>query len=144
MSSVDKSLGGRPKPPPPPPAAPALHAVGEDVGQPADELAQVGRVAALTPPLELGADDVEAPLGEPADVGQGVLDRLAIGPHGPDPLDRDGGEPGQVGRRREVFELRIHDGRGYRDRPGAAPVRGGRAPTGRVATGIRTEGRCVL
>ena len=59
----------------------SARAVGQDLGQLADQVGQVAGLGTVAPPLQLRADDVEPTLHEPAQVRQAGLDLLAFGPH---------------------------------------------------------------
>ena len=101
-----------------PPQPGRLHVVAEDLGQLVDERGQVGRLEPLDPAAQLGGHDVEPSLHQPAEVGEAGLHLLALGPHGPDLLDRAGLELAEIGGVEKAVELAA----GHRPRvPGATP-----------------------
>src|SRR4029079_16353218 len=83
-------------------------AVGQDLGQLADEVGQVAGLAALGQALPFGTDDVEAALDEPAQVGEACLDLLTLAAHLPNVSNRLLLEIPQIFGPEDAIELRGH------------------------------------
>ena len=82
--------------------------VGQEVGQLGDQATEVARVTALPAALELGPDDVEAALHDPADVGKPPLGRLGLVTEGPDAVQGPAGQAVEQVGIGEVVERRRH------------------------------------
>ena len=72
------------------------------------EVAQVRRVPALAPALQLGPDDVEAGVDHAPDEGQAALDPLGVVPQGAHLAQVAGGQAVQEVRGEELVERRGH------------------------------------
>ena len=101
----------------------------QDAGQVVDQGGQVGG-ASDRRALEVGVDDVQPALDQPAEVGQGHLRLLALGAHGPDLVERPGVDAVEVGAGQNAVEfVRVarHQARSYSAGQGPGPLRPGGA-----------------